>query len=243
MKKLFVALLCLLFTGLCACRQIVPEETTVTSDPDDSTQEIYTKTTDEITEETFTTSIQTVKIKTDKDDPYSYVIEEYLENYYELLDDPHSDTPPLYYLLNDIDGNGVKELLIGTEEWDKKGLAVVYTIQNGAAVHQKEFWWPRDDDRFGLPVLFKNGTIKATSDDYGDLLLHFYYRFENGELKLLAELVDFSLYLDRYKYCKDGNEDIAIYITKAEFDRLQKEFEGDGQTVELDWKPLAEYGR
>jgi hypothetical protein len=32
-------------------------------------------------------------------------------------------------------------------------------------------------------------------------------------------------------------------ITQAEFDRVQNEMEGDGQVVELDWKPLAEYGR
>ncbi|MCL2299140.1 MAG: hypothetical protein FWC27_03210, partial [Firmicutes bacterium] len=44
-------------------------------------------------------------------------------------------------------------------------------------------------------------------------------------------------------YRKDGQDDLPKVITKAEFDRLKNEFEGDGQTVELDWKPLAEYGR
>jgi len=44
----------------------------------------------------------------------------------------------------------------------------------------------------------------------------------------------FNIYVDEFP---------GTPITKAEFDRVQKEFEGDGQTVELDWKPLAEYGR
>jgi len=33
-----------------------------------------------------------------------------------------------------------------------------------------------------------------------------------------------------------------VSITKAEFDRVQKEMKGNGQMVEFDWKPLAEYG-
>jgi len=32
---------------------------------------------------------------------------------------------------------------------------------------------------------------------------------------------------------------VLLFLT----DTLQKEFEGDGEVVELDWKPLAEYGR
>jgi hypothetical protein len=33
------------------------------------------------------------------------------------------------------------------------------------------------------------------------------------------------------------------HLSPNEFDRVKQEFEDDGQVVEIDWKPLAEYGR
>ena len=39
------------------------------------------------------------------------------------------------------------------------------------------------------------------------------------------------------------NPSNRIPITEKEYNRLKKEYEGDGKVVEIDWKPLAEYGK
>jgi len=192
--------------------------------------------TTEATTETTDDSLTTVTIKTDKDDPLSYIVEEYLGLYNELLNDENQSMEPHYYFLYDLDGNGTAELLLAEEVWDQIYLYSVYTIRVGVAVHQKEFrgvspW------HGSPPVLFKNGTIRAISNDGRN---YYYYRFEDGRLKLQT-----LLYLSNNGgYGRmDGWDGDSKKITGTTFRRLQKEFEGDGQVVELDWKPLAEYGR
>jgi len=164
-----------------------------------------------------------ISFKIDKNEPYYDVIKEY-ENYdIQLLRAEH-------YVYYDIDGDGTEEFLTG---WGGS-LERVYSIRNGVAVLQKQYYG--DADSPVPPVLFSNGTIRASSaDDYG--INYAYYRFENGELRLQQILINL---LD-YEYFR--RESDIIPITKEDYERLRKEMEGDSQVVELDWKPLTEYGQ
>jgi len=144
----------------------------------------------------------------------------------------------LQYALYDIDGNGTNELLLGTGDSgyaDKDDLIIsIFTIQDGVAVQQRNV---------PSPTLLKNGTI-WTGGESGSGIFHEYYRFEDGSLKLQTGISEYnSIDKDergRFQSFPDGRR---IDITEEEFERVRKEFEGDGQVVELDWKPLAEYGR
>ena len=73
---------------------------------------------------------------------------------------------------------------------------------------------------------------------------------ENGELKYQLGLVEEEFYggtlgdsFNSYYRINPSNTSKRISIKKREYNRLKKQFEGDGQVVEIDWKPLAEYGR
>jgi len=166
------------------------------------------------------------KIKTNKKDPYSYVIKEY----YDL------NAYARYYALYDIDGNGTQELLMGVDHWGYIGLVAVYIIQNDVAIEQ-ELWWM---DEQPPNLLFKNGTVRGEGSGNEGILSYGYYRFEAGELKW-----QISLNINNGEYFKRYPSDPMkfIPIDEEEYECLKLEFEGDGQIVELDWKPLAEYGR
>jgi len=214
-KKAIIAILCALLASICACGQAAPEE-------------VATVTTTEATTEPATeTTFEEFAI-------YAGIVQDYLEEYNELLNEENRFMDPHYYFLYDIDGNGTKELLVGMEMWDQIYFYVVYTIIDGVMALQEEFTW---NYFFGPPpVLFKNGTIRAISDDGKN---YSYYRFENGALRLQVRLRKSS---SGYKRT-DGRSGDSRKITIIGFKLAQKEFEGDGQVVEFDWKPLAEYGR
>ena len=221
MRQLIVVFvfLCLFLIALSACKEPVTPETT--------TEEIGFVT-QPITLETTEPSTPTVVIKTNKNDPYSYIIKEYYGymNELEYVADYH-------YALYDIDGNGTEELLLGADG----ELLEVYAIQNGVAVQQEQLALGGD---YATASLLKNGSIKVY-DTFDNIWWLYYYRFENGNLKLRIVLTDY--YGSRFeKRTRQDRSDIAP-ITEEEFKRLQKKYEGNGQVVELDWKPLAEYGR
>ena len=156
-----------------------------------------------------------------------------------------------HYAFYDLDGDGTEELLLGAEQGPLTliGILDVYTIKDKKAVFQDVTVWDR---RNPPPELFENGTIK-TFDNENDRFS--YYRFEAGELKFKTRLfdnVEYQAWLelggweidDEFLYSLQfpfdpDKEDIPL--TKEEFEQLQKDMEGDGQTVELDWKPLSEY--
>jgi hypothetical protein len=229
MKKLFILLLCTLFAGICACGQITPPEGTTIAT---TTQEETTLTTGteatastEATAKSSNLSVLTTKNKISEAGSYSAALNTYIQKY-------DYDLENRYYTLYDIDGNGAKELLLGAG----RGLYAIYAIQDGVAVRQEQFRQPVGSS--GPAVLFKNGIIRLTfSNDEGQSCIY-YYRFEDGELKrqtgLIVELDDYFRYT--------GNDWPGAPLSKKEFERLQKKFEGDGQVVEIDWKPLAEYG-
>jgi len=200
---------------------VQPEETTITGE----TIGVTTKTSKR-------------KIKTNKNDPYSYVIKEH----YDLFFDKDIDPYVKHYVLYDLDRDGTNELLLGTEWWEGIGIFAVYSIKEGFAVRQEQF--KLDPEEVPPPSLFRSGTLRY--DFYGEVGHGFiYYRFDSGELKKYMGLsIENDEYFRReYDHSKDPIAVNFIPITEEEFNRLQKEFEGDGQVVELDWKPLAEYGR
>jgi len=237
MKKLFIAFLCLLLIAFCACKQATsPEETTTVMI---SSEKTYESTTEEATTEKTTAGKDAtnrygqpvVEIKTSEDDPYSYEVKRLND---ELNNNQSGYYSSTFFALYDLNGNGAKELLLG--DGDSDAILKILTIRNGVAVWQEEYK-VNDIDEFDVSTMvFKNGTIRVKSERGVRYIT--YYRFENGELKR-----QMTLESNREGYFRSKRLEFNfIPITKDEFNRAQKEFEGDGQTVELDWKPLAEYG-
>jgi len=145
----------------------------------------------------------------------------------------------IYYAFYDIDSNGTQELLLGDGlNIESIRIGTVYTITDDVVLRQDEYHYP-EPEAGPPPLLFINGTIRVDSNSYDGELGFGYYCFENGTLKHQIGLVN-----ERGSYFRILKElPQLIPITKAEFERLKREMEGDGQVVELDWKPLAEYGR
>jgi len=235
MKKLIIAFLCLLLVGLCACGQVVvqPQEVLTTA--------LFGA---ETTTKTNAPRLSPAEIKELESGPYADVL------------NPLVESNITYYALYDIDGNGIQELLLGESYADEIRLNSICTIKNGVAARQEEFF-PFGEGGYVAPsTLFKNGTIRTGGINYEEILTYDYYRFEDGELKCQARIIDQSVVLQAWLA---AGEDASEYpgglylrvnhpgdttgtpITKEEFDRVQKEMEGDGQVVALNWRPLSEY--
>ena len=241
MRKIFVALLCLLLVTFCACNQTKPPEETTTI-----TQATAEITTFEPTE----VSMPTITIKTDPEDPFSTIVSEqvdWLMKKYIETNDIGYHSRNYGYALYDTDGRGTTALLIGGEN-PYGYVNEIYTLQNGVA--EKKLDMGLDDNSI---IMFKTGYIR-TSNLYGSGACG-YYRFEDGQLRLVAGLGyydgDFNGSVFRvdptggerdffFDFIPDGTE---VPITDEECRRLVKEFLGDREPAELDWKPLAEYGR
>ena len=135
-----------------------------------------------------------------------------------------------FYALYDLDNDGTKELLLGADGY----LFDVYAIQNGIAVQQDSF------GLFNFPaVLLQNGTLRVGgSTEIG--FWNNYYRFRDGKLNFYALLELNDEEFNHHCTYADGKR---FLITYEEYKRLTNEIEGDGQEVQLDWKPLADYGK
>ena len=179
--------------------------------------------------------VTAAQINPNENDPYSSII----KDRYDLLFDESIYAYGRYYALHDIDGDGINELLLGYEAWDGKiSLLAVYAIQNDEAMRQEAFY--TDPEYPVQSMIFQNGTI-GSSGENDDEAFFAYYRFTEGELALLPDLIAAQANSEtEYFLAKKGEK---TSISKAEYDRVKEEMEGDGQVVELDWKPLAEYGR
>jgi len=222
----------MLFVGFCACGEIVSITT------EDTKNATKTEDTDQTT-----ASLNVVEVKPSEIAQYADVVETILKNY----DEDPSQMERTHYDLYDIDGNGTNEFLQGMDIWGVSYLTNIYTIKDGVAVWQEAFGTTGEGGSTLPSTLFKNGTIRVDCVDDGMRFFYYYYRFVDGELKfqtlLIYEQGDEYLQATYSRINVIDRPSPSTPITKAEFDRLQKEFEGDGQVVELDWKPLAEYGR
>ena len=162
--------------------------------------------------------------------------------YWAVVQTVQSNIEHYSYAFYDVDSNGINEFLLG---YDDQRPIRVYTILSGVAAEIVQL--TADFDGFGANIFFENGTIKRSSAD--EFATYYsYYRLEAGELAFQGGLIDEngtnpedgSLVKAYYRHYPDGTVET---ITKEEFDRVKAEFEGDGQEVELDWKPLKEYRR
>ena len=209
--------------------------------------------------------------RTGKGGPYSHVLKAYAlyeqtgqieddfaqgfqmlaEGAFAHLDGTLGET--LYYAFYDMDGDGTEELLLGKGYGaELPRLIEVYAIQGGIAVQQPFRVSRSADDAYYLsPSLLDNGIIWSFYDNGdGSKLCYWGYRFEDGQLKLQMKLAR-SMSFDGHDYSYEGNayfrgnvEDAAgkdTPIGYEEYERLWKEFAGDGQSIEIDWKPLAAY--
>ena len=135
-----------------------------------------------------------------------------------------SNTHPILVALYDIDGNGIKELLLELDGDSQ----ILFTIRNGKAVELLNI----DFENFYPIVIFENGTVQRSFND-GRLNIR-YYRFINGEFKL-QETLDREDDNEYYRY----NPDRTRYtITETEFNQLTKQYEGNGKKVKLKWEQL-----
>jgi len=227
MKKVFISLLCLLCVGFCSCEEIEqPKETTAAT----VTEQPSTK-----TSETTDLSLLATDTENGNKDLYADEINFIIEPYQNQPDKLKGQ----YYVLYDIDGNGIEELLWGMDVYGGISLNSIFSIQNGVAVEWDEFFSAyRNREHARQTLLFCNGVIRSDSDHEGVPIFN-YYRFEAGIAKPLAEI--FTVNGDYYS--RDPVTKNERSITKEEYDRVKKEMEGDGQVVELDWRPLAEYGQ
>ena len=103
------------------------------------------------------------------------------EKYAEVL----ADYPGLGYCFRDIDGDGNNELLIGPLEGDsyeKQVISAMYTIQG---YEIKEVFESSEDD---LYYLCENGSIDERQSGGTTNIVHSYYYFAGGELKLMSKL-------------------------------------------------------
>jgi len=227
MKKLLaVVLIALLVGSFSACKQIDQPTTTTTTEKSSVS-----------TTETSKPSVLTEKVN--ESILYSNAVEEATDptGYYFI----HGGEDHFFFY--DIDGDGTKEWLLGTDVNREKRrpedgkdvyLRGVCSIQDGVVVRQNLQLGEADTP----PVVFKDGTIKCEFRDYTPRLYIYYYHFENGEIKTRIWLFEAN-----GEYFISDEKRTYEPILKEEFERLQKAFEGDGQTVELDWRPLAEWGQ
>ena len=229
MKKKFFAALCLLLAGLYACGGVISEETQIPTTDSEAVDIATTLATSE------TSALSPTESKINENDSYFDVINFIISPYQNQLDKLNGQ----YYALYDIDGNGIEELLWSMDVYGGKSFNSIFTIQNGVVVEVNEFFSAyRFPEQASQTLLFRNGIIRSDNNHEG-VPRYNYYRFEDGKIKPLTAI--FTVNGDYYSLDPVTGDEMTI--TKREFDRLQKEMEGDGQIVELDWKPLAEYGR
>lgn len=241
MKKILsVLIFCIVLVGLCACGARVQNE------PSTQATTLHTISIEYETVPPFNYEVPTVEIPTSPEDPYSSIIKKRYLNFFRYNINPKGDIEHKKYALHDIDGNGTDELILGT--YQKLGhyedpitdetefdmiIENVYTIIDGKAEMQGvPNWWTVV---YGFDVL-SNGVLRLRGGGWSNLYSH----FVNGKLEYYGILTGGEDGSFMHCYVADGvSKDEKI--TKAEYDRLKKEIEGDGTVVKLDWKRYDEY--
>lgn len=156
----------------------------------------------------------------------------------------------LHYAFYDINGDGVKELLLGAQgkyNSSDAELFDIYTIKDGVAVQQRWSGWIHPH-----VSILENSTVMTFGGHqgwYGNV----YYRFQNGALTRIESLgfTDINhrindktgedeYYTNYYRY-DDEERGEGVQISEAEYNRLQKQCEGSGDEVALEWRPLWLY--
>jgi len=243
MKKLFAVALCPVLCVLCACGSIaLPEETA--------------------------TAAQTVEIKTNEGDPFSYVLEAYAQVDQDFLYALYEPNPPsaeafsqgflarpegvftnlkigvavdddLYYAFYDIDGNGTDEMLLGTgRQSDYAGLIGVYATQDGVAVQQPLPLNWCGDCMYSYPSLRKDGTIWSVYDSWGNEDSSYSYYRFEDGQLKLKMKLILKHQTSLFRYFRNNTFNP---ISWKKFERLRKDYWQEAELAEIDWKPLADY--
>jgi len=241
MKKLFSTLLCVSLLMLCACGKVEPKETAVEKET------VAGAANEQKTEAQTVTEVPTkAKIKTSPDDPYSYVVEDVAEDgvKWPVLDNYYFDRR-YEYVLYDTDGKGTYALLLG-EENPLGEVFEIYTIKDDVMERKLSIY---GDMGLRAILIRKNGVISAGTS--GEIV--WYYRFEDGQLKLMAGLGMYANGGGGFRVDPTGTEKDFLFdfvpdgtevpLRPDEYNGLINEFVGDREPAELDWKPLAEYGQ
>lgn len=264
MKRFTALFLCFVFIFLISCtKQNGTDNTTSTQN------NITTKSTPQNAPTALTKSTQseptTVEIPTNPDDPYSTFIKDWYEEIYEAQKDSGAEyfgefdkhSWDCYYYLYDIDGNGIKELILG--DWKSVTnnvgdlvefapteimISHICTLKNGEVTKQESFWW--QNNYLWDTVLLSNGLIRQ-SMGFEEYPSYFYFFVENETLKFkfgvcYTQDVNGDRFYSYVAEAEDGKY-IEEKITKEEFERLRDEANGDAEVVEINWKRIDEYGK
>jgi hypothetical protein len=133
-----------------------------------------------------------------------------------------------FYVLYDLDGNGLNELLLSADGY----LFDIYAAENGIARQQNSLGIDENP-----PSLLKNNIICVDGSSELDNWIR-YFRFADGALNF-----QLGLFVDDDGFYRTSINDEKILITEDEYESLRSEFENDGQKVSIDWQPLAKYER
>ena len=277
MKKLFAIILCAAAVFLTSCGNSADESKTETTTTEAAvateshTTELYSGVTtiyerpgrmrddyDSVPTMTFPAPLPekertTVKIRTSKKDPYSYVVKKYYEN---LVETQGLDAVErARYFLYDIDGDGSEELIFGQvrvlggmDVYDVRlstdevppvmGILIVdiYSIVDGKASRQKQMVLG-GGAAYETQIL-SNGIVKISYNTPA-LPSYSYYSFADSV----------GSYIGSLKANRDGtftyvDSNVANQaISKDEFDRRIAEIEDGAHPIEIEWKRLQDYGK
>lgn len=237
----------MLLAGLFACGQttLEKEKASTTTTKGTNTGEITSEPTESL-------SLPIITIKTSEDDPFSTIISDkvdWLMKMYVETNDINYYNSNWGYVLYDTDGEGAMALFLGGDN-PYGSVNAIYTFQNGVVEQKLNI----DDSDAGDNRIYVLKTGYIRTEKLNGTPTKGYYHFENGQLKLVAGLgyygdINGSVFrvdpsgTERdyfFDFIPDGTE---VPITAEEGRRLVKAFNGDWEPAELDWKPLAEYGR
>ena len=271
MKKFTALILVFVLVFLCGCTTKKANESETTTVTESQSAILKTVPTEPITtvvlsnEETDETLFYPKEIKVDPSDPYSEYIKkacDQLTGEWKSFSESNGNSPnsfyrfskvctDFFYSFNDIDGDGTKELLLGSyypigyrTEDSTQPVKIIITsvcsIKNGEVVKQSNafcdpgFIWDR--------TLWSNGLISTTYKRQEDPSFQF-VEFKNGELKAKVQVFSHYFYDEPHYYSAIYNENGQdTKITKEERDRIYNECCGNAKPVEIDWKRIDEYG-
>jgi len=143
------------------------------------------------------------------------------------------DERNLAYAFHDTDGNGTIALLLASDSW---GITDIFVIQNGIAAQLVSI----DAGEASVAFFLSSGVfyhVVLTQDLRRETR---FYRFEDGALVRFATLIAGVGGENYYHILADGTE---VSITRDQFNEISEEYLGNGEFKNLDWRPIAEFGR
>ena len=131
---------------------------------------------------------------------------------------PELRTERSHYCLYDLNGDGIEDLLVGTEDNFRDAL----TVHNGQ-LKAIEQWCTMN--------LCEDGILRVSSGDS-----YRFYRFDEGS-KVVVEILDYDPKLDRCNRCTDGDGYYDQQLTKTEFEKILAGYE----VVDLPMTPVEDF--